>query len=213
MTDPRSTSRSWSKRFGDFVAVDTSRSTSRAARSSAFWGPTGRGSRPPSASCADCWRRLRAARRSAASMSRRSRKLMQAEHRLHVAEVLALRRPDGGREHRLLRRHLRRAAGEAAAAARLCAAHGGPGRQAQDHDAPAPRRLETAAGAGLRDPSRAADSVSGRAHQRRGPDRAAQFLGPDLPAFRGGPHHLRQHALHGRSRILPPPRADVSAAR
>ena len=36
------------------------------------------------------------------------------------------------------------------------------------------------------------------------PDRAAQFLGADLPALRRRPHHFRHYALHGRSRILPP---------
>ena len=46
------------------------------------------------------------------------------------------------------------------------------------------RRLETAAGAGLRDSARAADPVSGRAHQRRRPDRAPQFLGSDLSSSR-----------------------------
>ena len=40
------------------------------------------------------------------------------QHRLHVAEVLALRRPDGGGEHRFLHRHLRRAAGDSAPSAR-----------------------------------------------------------------------------------------------
>ena len=45
---------------------------------------------------------------------------------------------------------------------------------------------------------------------RRRPHRAPQFLGPDLPALRRRPHHFRHHALHGRGRILPSPRADVS---
>ena len=48
------------------------------------------------------------------------------QHRLHVAEVLALRRPHGGGEHRFLRRHLRRPARAARRAQGLRAANGRP---------------------------------------------------------------------------------------
>ena len=76
-------------------------------------------------------------------------------------------------------------------------------------DAPARGRLEAAAGAGLRDPARAADSVSGRADLRRRPHRAAHFWDLIYQLSASRPHHLRHHALHGRSRILPSHRADV----
>ena len=55
----------------------------------------------------------------------------------------------------------------------------------ETHDAAARGRLETAAGAGLRHPARAAHSVPGRAHQRRRSHRPPQLLGADLPALRG----------------------------
>ena len=75
---------------------------------------------------------------------------------------------------------------------------------------PALRRLETAPRARLRHPTRTADSVFGRTHLRRRSHRAPHFLGPDLSALRRRPHHLCQHPLHGRSRVLPSSRADVS---
>ena len=38
----------------------------------------------------------------------------------------------------------------------------------------------------------------------------ARVLGPDPRSLGERPHDLRQHALHGRGRVLPPPGADVS---
>ena len=71
-------------------------------------GPTAPANRRPSESCADCCGRLRAARSLPASTSRIARSC-PPQHRLHVAEVLALRRPDRAREFALLRGHVRRA--------------------------------------------------------------------------------------------------------
>src|SRR6185369_9588622 len=45
---------------------------------------------------------------------------------------------------------------------------------------------------------------------RRGPAGASVLLGPDPQPLGERPHHLRQHALHGRSRVLPPPGPYVS---
>ena len=97
------------KRFGDFVAVDAVSFEARAARSSDFLGPNGAGKSTtirilcgllrPSGGRA----RGRGHRRGA-----RTREGARA-HRLHVAEILALRRPDGDGESALLRRRLRRA--------------------------------------------------------------------------------------------------------
>ena len=89
------------------------------ARSSASSAPTAPASRPPSACSAGCWRPT-AGRRTVGGLRRRARSPSRSRpaHRLHVAEVLALRRPDRRGEHRLLRRHLRRARQSAAASAR-----------------------------------------------------------------------------------------------
>ena len=57
----------------------------------------------------------------------------QAQHRLHVAEVLALRRPPGGGEHRLLRRHLPGPEGTPRGAQGLGAADGRARRTRRDH--------------------------------------------------------------------------------
>ena len=42
------------------------------------------------------------------------------------------------------------------------------------------------------------------------PHRARRVLGPDPRPLGDRPHGLRQHALHGRGRVLPPAGADVS---
>src|ERR1051326_2600566 len=72
--------------------------------------------------------------------------------------------------------------------------------------------MEATAGAGLRDPARAADSFSRRADVRRGSDRAAYFLGSDLSVVRCRAHDFREHALYGRSGVLPSAGADGSRA-
>ena len=135
---------------------------------------------------------------------------IRQQHRVHVAEVLALRRSDGGGEYRLLHRDLRRAERAAAGAQGLRARDGRAGGAAQRADAHALGRLEAAAGAGVRDPARAAGAVPGRADLGRGPDCARRVLGADPRSFRSRAHDFRQHALYGRGRVLPPAGADVS---
>ncbi len=135
---PPSTSRNWSSASAISSPSTTSRSRCRSpARFSDSWGPTARANRPPSAFCAGCWRPLRAARRWAASTSATQPEEIKQQHRLHVAEVFALRRSDRRGEHRILRRRLRRLARKAARAPRLRSENGGPGRQARHHDAAA----------------------------------------------------------------------------
>ena len=66
------------------------------------------------------------------------------------------------------------------------------------------RRLETAPGPGrLHDPPARA-AAARRAHRRRGPEGPPGFLGGDPSAGRGGADVPDHHALHGRSRTLPP---------
>src|SRR5436309_7029991 len=127
-----------------------------------------------------------------------------AAGRLHVAEVLALRRPHDRREPRLLRRRLpgaaRAARGAQALGARL-RRPSGQGRPA--HGQPA-RRLEAAGGLRRRDHARAARAVPRRADVGRGPDRPPRVLGHDQPARGPGHRDPRHHALSRRSRAVQP---------
>ena len=71
------------------------------------------------------------------------------------------------------------------------------------------RRLEAAAGPGLRHPPRAADRLPRRAHLGRRSDQPPAVLGLDLRAVRAGGDGLRHHPLHGRGRILRPAGPDL----
>ena len=82
------------------------------AKSSASSDPTARANPPPFASCADCCIRPPDARPWPAIDVVESPEARAPEHRLHVAEILALRRSHGGRESALLRRHVRRCRSE-----------------------------------------------------------------------------------------------------
>jgi outer membrane protein TolC len=87
-----------SRRFGDFVAVDDVSFACSRARSSASSAPTAPASPPPSACCAGCSSPPRARRGRRRRRGARPRR-REAAHRLHVAEVLALRAADGRSEH------------------------------------------------------------------------------------------------------------------
>ena len=95
------------------------------------------------------------------------------EHRLHVAEVLALQRPFGGREPALLRRNLWGEGPKAGAARRLRGrngrARGSSGRAGRQ----SLRRLEAAPRARLRGAARAADPAPRRADDGVDPIRDA----------------------------------------
>ena len=132
----------------------------------------------------------------------------EAAHRLHVAEVLALRSADRGPEHPLLRRRVRPGGRALRAAPGLRARDGGPGRAREDPDQGTGRRMAPAPGAGLRDPPRAADRVSRRADRRRRSGVAPSVLAPDRPPVAAGHDGARHHALPRRSRALPPHRGD-----
>ncbi len=127
-------------------------------------------------------------------------------HRLHVAALLALRRSHRRREHRLLRRPLRRAAGSArASAATGCSRWPASPTSARRLTARAAARLEAAPRARLRRAARAADPLPRRADLgRRSASRAATFW-ELIYALAARRHHgLRHHALHGGGRVLPP---------
>ena len=83
----------------------------------------------------------------------------------------------------------------------------GPGESDHRHAA---RRMEAAAGAGLRGAAPAAHHLSRRADFRRRSHFAAPVLGPDSPDGGRGRDGVCDHALHGRSRILQPAGADLS---
>jgi len=85
---------------------------------------------------------------------------IRPQHRVHVAKVLAVRRPDGGREHRLLHRDVQRAEGAARGAQGLRAQDGQPHGAAAGVDAHAGGGLEAAAGAGLRHSARSTGACS-----------------------------------------------------
>ncbi len=67
---------------------------------------------------------------------------------------------------------------------------------------PASRRVQATPCDGDRAPARAGDIVPGRAHQRRRSPGASRVLASDHRACRTGRHRRRDHALHGRSRVL-----------
>ena len=132
----------------------------------------------------------------------------EAAHRLHVAEVLALRGADRRPEHPLLRRRVRPRGRTLRAAPGLRARDGGPGRTREDADQGAGRRMAPAAGAGLRDPPRAADRVSRRADRRRRSGVAPSVLATDRPPVAAGHDGARHDALPRRSGALPSHRGD-----
>ena len=200
------------KRFGDFVAVDRrlARGSPR-ARSSASSAPTARASPPPSASSAAC-----STPTSGSAVVQRLRRGARPRTRPHATSATCRRSSRSTTISRWRRTSISSAASTACPARTPRGAQGlRAARWPASPDAAATmtraalRRLEAAAGARLRDPARSADSLPRRADLRRRPDRAPRLLGPDLRALRRRPHHLRQHALHGRGRVLPPPRADV----
>ncbi len=97
------------KRFGDFVAVDHVSFEARRGEIMGFLGPNGAGK---STTIRILCGLLSAHKRQGGSgrPRRRARSGEGArEHRLHVAEILALRRSLGDGEPELLRRRLRRA--------------------------------------------------------------------------------------------------------
>ena len=124
----------------------------------------------------------------------------QEPHRLPVAEIQPLRRPDRRREHRVLRRDPPRPGLPQAprGAARVHPAHAfprPPGRAPLGRHAPE-------AGPGLHARPHAPADIPRRAHDGRRPGLAARLLGHPLgPSQRRG-HDRHVHALHGRGRAV-----------
>ena len=133
----------------------------------------------------------------------------QSRHRLHEPEVLPLRRPDRRGKHRFLQRHLPDPGGEEVGAEGVGHRDGRTRGAPRIPDGNPLRRLEAAAGPRLRHPPRTADHLPRRADLRGRPHQPAELLGPHLPPRGTGSHRVRHHPLHGRGRVLRPPRSHL----
>ena len=129
-------------------------------------------------------------------------------YRLHVAEILALRRSHRARESPLLRRPLQREAGRDGGADALRHHHGRARRARGRAGGHARRRLEAAARPRLRHPPSPARALPRRADLGRRAGGQAALLGPHPRACRRRRHHPRLDPLHGRGRILQSRRPD-----
>jgi hypothetical protein len=128
----------------------------------------------------------------------------QGAHRVHVSALLALSRPHGRGESRLLRRRLWALAPWPGRAHPVGPGDGRPGRGRAQAGSRAVRGRQATLGPGMRRPPRAGHPLSRRTHRRRGSSRPPGVLGPDRHA-RGGRHHrVRDDALPRRGGALPP---------
>src|ERR1019366_1966780 len=128
----------------------------------------------------------------------------------HVAALRTVRRSHGLREPALLRDGLRTLRTRAGGTSRE--AHGrdralGDAKPACGH---ALRRLEAAAGLGVRHRARTGDALSRRAPRRRRSRRPPGVLEVDLRTVERGHDDPRDHALHGRSGALPAARVPLA---
>ena len=98
---PHHRSRRSQRRFGDFWQSRHAVSRFTQARCSASWAPMAPASPPPFACSADCCRPAADSCVWPASICARAAR-QPAPHRLHVAEVLPLRQPDGAAESAIL---------------------------------------------------------------------------------------------------------------
>ena len=191
------------KRFGKVIAVDHVSFSIHPGEIFGILGPERLGQdhhdphalrpHPPDAGHGDRGGRRRVARARAREVA----------HRLHVAVVRPLPRPERGREPRVLRRrlHARREVQAAARWAKEAMRLGELGdRLAGVLSGGQKQRLAL----GVRDDARAGGGVPGRAHGRRGSGRSAAVLDHHPRAGRRGRDDDRDDALHGRGRAIRP---------
>ena len=161
-----------------------SASRSTAAKSSVSWGPTGRASRPRSACSAESSRPPADAAAWPASTSARQPEQIKA-HVGYMSQKFSLYQDLTVEENIDFYAGIYRIGGQEKAEREAMGDRdvglGGPPPSA--HVDPF-RRLEAAAGPGLRDPAPAADPLSRRADLRRRSDQPPPVLGPDLPVVR-----------------------------
>ena len=200
--------RGLTRRFGAFTAVDAVDFDVPRGKVFGFLGPNGSGKSTtirmltgllaPTSGSATGFGGLDVARDT---------ETVEDAARLHEPEVLALPRPDGGREPALLRVDLRPAGsapvsrrGSATLSERLGFEPLLPAMTGGPLDRPAPAR-----GARGGAPARARAALPRRADRRRRPEGPPPLLGPHLRA-RGRARHdrPRDHALHGRGRAVRP---------
>ena len=173
------------KRFGDFVAVNAVSFEARRGEIIGFLGPNGAGKSTTIRILCGLLRPSGGRAEVAGFDVARFPEASAREHRLHVAEVLALRRSFGDGESALLRRRLWGQGRAPRGAAEVRHRHGGAqGRDGRARRRPF-RRLEAAARAWLRGAARAGDPVPRRADLGRRSRLAPPLLGPHLFARRG----------------------------
>ena len=210
-TQTRLKTRDLVKTFGSFTAVDhVIAEVGRRARSSASSGPNGAGKSTTIRILCGLLSPT-SGRASVAGSTSRAAGGGEAQHRVHVAEILAVRRPDRGGEHRFLHAGSTACRGERRAERKayvLEMADLTERRGALTRTLSGGWKQRLALGCAiLHDPP-----VLFLDEPTSGVDPIARGAFWDLihDSRRDRPHHLRQHALHGGGRVLPPPGADVS---
>ncbi len=99
--------RDLTRRFGDFVAVDRVSFDVHGGEIFGFLGSNGAGKSTTIRMLCGLLQPTSGTRHGGRHRRRARSRRREAPHRLHVAAVLALREPDRGPEHPLLRRRLR----------------------------------------------------------------------------------------------------------
>ena len=198
------------KRFGDFVAVDRISFEVAKGEIFGFLGPNGAGKSTTIRMLCGLLAPTSGSGTVAGFDIRTPARADQAQHRLHEPEVLALRGPDGRGEHRLLQRHLPHSPDEESRRARPGCSRWRASRSTAARRTgllPGGWKQRLALGCALLheppilfldEPTSGVDPISRRS-----------FWDLIYETGRPGRHGLRHHALHGRGRVLRPPRPDL----